>query len=57
MEKAGIADEEKREGKKGLPVPNVYVLMLFVVLLCGILTYIVPAREYSRVEGAADRKW
>lgn len=48
---------KKREKvKKGLPVPNVYVLMLFVVLLCGILTYIVPAGEYSRVEGSGGQE-
>ena len=49
---------KKREKvkRKGIPVPNVYVLMLFVVLICGILTYVIPAGEYSRVTGSGGQE-
>lgn len=36
--------------KKKLAVPHVYILLLALVLICGILTYIVPAGQYDMME-------
>lgn len=41
--------------KKKFKVPHVYVILLTVVVICSILTYIVPAGEYARIEGPGGR--
>jgi len=33
--------------KKGFSVPHVYVLLLGLILLCSILTYVIPAGQYD----------
>lgn len=48
--------KKEKVKRNGIPVPNVYVLMLFVVLLFGILTYIIPAGEYHRVQGESGQE-
>ena len=35
--------------------PHVYVILLTVVVICAILTYLVPAGQYDRVENADGR--
>lgn len=35
------------EHKRKLQVPHVYVLLIGIILLCSILTYIIPAGEYQ----------
>ena len=39
-----------KKKKKGFSVPHTYVLILCVILVVSILTYIVPAGAYDRVE-------
>lgn len=45
----------KSKRVKKFKVPHVYVILLSIVLLCGILTYIVPAGEYLMEENAQGR--
>ena len=33
--------------KKGLPVPHVYVILLSLILICSLMSYIVPAGQYD----------
>jgi len=35
------------ENKKKLQVPHVYILLIGIILLCSILTYIIPAGQYQ----------
>lgn len=39
-----------RPEKKRFTVPHTYVILVFIVLLAAMLTYIIPAGEYNRVE-------
>ena len=39
--------EEKK--KRGFKMPHVFVLLMMIILVCAILSYIVPAGQYSRV--------
>lgn len=41
--------------KKEKKFPHVYVVLLTIVAICGILTYIVPAGEFDRVETSDGR--
>lgn len=36
--------------RKKFAVPHVYILLLVLVLICGILTYIIPAGQYDMME-------
>ena len=36
--------------KKKFAVPHVYILLLGLILLCSILTYIIPAGAYDMIE-------
>lgn len=36
-------------------VPHVYIILLSIVFICALLTYIIPAGEYLRVEGPGGR--
>lgn len=36
--------------KKKFAVPHVYIILLALVLICGVLTYIVPAGQYEMTE-------
>ena len=35
------------EKKKKFAVPHVYILLLGIILICSVLTYIVPAGTYG----------
>lgn len=41
--------------KKKFHVPNLYVLLFFLMLICGILTWILPAGQFDRVKNVAGR--
>lgn len=41
--------------KKKFEVPHVYIILLGVILFFSVLTYIIPAGEYARVENASGR--
>jgi len=47
--------ETDSQGIKKIKVPHVYVILLAMVAICTILTYIVPAGEYSMTEAANGR--
>ncbi|MDL2297643.1 AbgT family transporter [Synergistaceae bacterium OttesenSCG-928-D05] len=47
--------ETSEKKKRGFRVPHVWTIILFCLILSGIMTYIVPAGEYARVE-VAGRK-
>ena len=40
--------------KKGFQMPHVYLVILILMLFVAILTYIVPAGAYERIDGAID---
>ena len=46
-ERKGIIMEKK---KKGFEFPHTYVMLLCMVLIMAVLTYVIPAGEYERVE-------
>ncbi len=41
--------------KKKHVVPHVYVILLVIVAICAILTYMIPAGAYDRIEGPEGR--
>ncbi len=45
-----MSDKAKVEKKKFFKVPHTYVILFLVILTMAILTYIIPAGEYVRVE-------
>lgn len=47
--------EFNQKPKKKIKVPHVYVILMTIVAICALLTYIVPAGEYARVEGPGGR--
>lgn len=44
------------EGKKKLQVPHVYVLLIGIILLCSILTYLIPAGQYQMMTAENGRE-
>lgn len=44
------------EKKKKFVVPHVYVILLTLIAVCTILTYIIPAGQYTMIENATGRK-
>ncbi|MBS4536665.1 YfcC family protein [Clostridium sp. D2Q-14] len=48
--------EAVSDNKKKFKVPHVYVILLTIVLICGLLTYIVPSGEYQMVENEEGRE-
>ena len=46
-------DEAKAKKKFKLKVPHVYSLLLMLILICAILTYIIPAGTFDRVQNEA----
>ncbi|MDO5718683.1 MAG: TIGR00366 family protein [Tissierellia bacterium] len=46
---------EKREKKK-FTVPHIYVLLFCVIIFCSILTWVLPAGEFDRVQNEAGRE-
>lgn len=47
--------ESEIKVKKKMKVPHVYIILLAIVVICAILTYFVPAGEYSMIEGPGGR--
>lgn len=41
-------------GKKTFKLPHVYIVLLMLMLFVSVLTYIVPAGQFVRVDGAID---
>ncbi len=41
--------------KKKFSVPHVFILLFAIIVLCTVMTWIVPAGEFDRVEGANGR--
>ena len=43
------------EKKKGITLPHIYVLLFGIIVVCTILTWILPAGEFDRVVNEANR--
>lgn len=43
------------EKKKGLSLPHIYVLLFAIIVVCTILTWVLPAGEFDRVVNEANR--
>lgn len=41
--------------KKKLTIPHIFIILLGIMLLMAVLTYIIPAGEFDRIEGADGR--
>ena len=41
--------------KKKFNLPHIFIILFFIVLLCAILTWIIPAGEFDRVENESGR--
>ena len=41
--------------KKKFNLPHIYVLLFAIIVLCAILTWIIPAGEFDRMENASGR--
>lgn len=41
--------------KKKLTLPHIYVLLFSIIVVCTILTWVLPAGEFDRVKNEADR--
>ncbi|MBQ3122621.1 MAG: hypothetical protein IJP24_00870, partial [Firmicutes bacterium] len=46
---------EETKKKKGFSVPHVYSLLIGLVLICALLTYIIPAGSYDMMTTADGR--
>ena len=42
--------------KKKFAVPHTYVILIILVLICAIMTWLIPAGAYDRVEDAVTGK-
>ena len=42
--------------KKKISVPHTYVILCMLVLICAIMTWLIPAGAYDRVEDAVTGK-
>jgi uncharacterized ion transporter superfamily protein YfcC len=51
-----VSSNKSTAKKKWLRVPNTPALMLFVILIVGILTYVIPAGEFERVFDEATNR-
>ncbi|MDL2294693.1 AbgT family transporter [Ruminococcaceae bacterium OttesenSCG-928-D13] len=47
--------EQEQVKKKKFKVPHVFVIIMGMALLCALLTYVIPAGQYDRVENADGR--
>lgn len=45
-----MSKEPRIEEKKRVSLPHIFVLLFFIVLLCSVLTWIIPAGEFDRIE-------
>ncbi len=52
-----MSNGPKIEGKKkGFSLPHIFVILFCIVLVCAILTWIIPAGEFDRVENVETGK-
>lgn len=49
------AKEQFEKKEKGFKVPNLYVILFTLLIVCTILTWILPAGQFDRVENAQGR--
>ncbi|MDD6042934.1 MAG: AbgT family transporter [Eubacteriaceae bacterium] len=50
-----MSNGPKIEGKKKFNLPHIYVILFGIIVLCTILTWIVPAGNFDRIENEAGR--
>lgn len=43
------------KGKKKFAIPHTYVILFAMILLMAVLTYIIPAGQYQKIEGPSGR--
>ena len=43
------------EKKKTFKMPNSFALLFFIIVIMAVLTYVIPAGQYERVEGITGR--
>ena len=46
---------EQTKEKRGIEIPHTYFIIFTILILCAVLTYILPAGQYDRVENDAGR--
>ena len=51
-----MSDGPKLGEKKKIQLPHIYILLFIIIVLCGILTWIVPAGQFDRVVNDAGRE-
>lgn len=47
--------EKALRKKRNIPVPHTYVIIFIIMIVCAILTYLLPAGVFDRVENEAGR--
>lgn len=50
-----MANSENLNSKKRFTMPHIFVLLFLIIAICAILTWIVPAGQFDRVENAEGR--
>ena len=50
-----MSNGPKLDEKKKFHLPHIFIILFFIVLLCAILTWIIPAGEFDRVENESGR--
>lgn len=43
------------ETRKKLTIPHIFIILLGIMAIVGVLTYVIPAGEFDRVEGVDGR--
>lgn len=50
-----MSNGPKLDEKKKFHLPHIFIILFFIVLLCAILTWIIPAGEFDRIENESGR--
>lgn len=48
--------QQLQQGKKKFQVPNVYVIIMGIALVCMLLTYVIPSGAYDKIVNEAGRE-
>lgn len=51
-----MAEVKAEEKKSRFVLPHIYVLLFGVIVVCAVLTWILPAGEFDRVTNATGQK-
>src|SRR5699024_8666838 len=50
-----MSEKTIKKDKKGFKMPHIFMILFMFILVMSILTYIIPAGEYNRIEGPDGR--